>query len=165
MVRLHGEKPFDEEEYERVGGVFVPVNGGREVGCEERCAPDDLVEDSLEDHGVPGTPDDLPYDYGVETAEPADLELLSIDNPNVGFGYLGRTGPADEDAEEPTLGRPDERELWRRQRGLIQESGDEAARWGGLEASDLRRVEDAIGDDAAEVLPESPEGESATGAS
>jgi len=165
MARLHGERPFEEEVYERIGGVFVPVNGGREVGCDDRCAPDDLVEDSLDDHGVPGTQDDLPYDYGVESAEAADIEVLSIEHASAGFGDVGRTGAPEDAVEEPLLGGPEERELWRRQRGLIQESGDEKARWSGLEDADLKRVGEAIGEDAGEVLPDAPEGESATGVS
>ena len=166
MVRLHGERPFDEEEYERVGGVFVPVNGGHEVGCEDdKCAPDDLVEDPLNDDGVPGTPDDLPYDYGVEVPVAADQQVLSFEHRHAGFGGLGRTGSADDLATEPPLGAGDERDLWNRQRGLVQESGDEAARWGGLEDDDLPAIEDAMGDDAGETLPDAPEGESATGAS
>lgn len=166
MARLHGERSFEEEPYERIGGVFVPVNGGHEVGAEdERHAPDELVEDDLEDDGVPGTEDDLPYDYGVETAAAADQEILLLDNPRAGYGDVGRTGAPADLTEEPPLSGPDERELWHKQRGLIQESGDEAARWGGLEGDDLARVEEAIGSDAGEVLPDAPEGESATGAS
>ena len=166
MARMHGEKPFDEAEYERQGGVLVPVNGGHEVSCEdEQCAPDEVVEDPLNDDGVPGTPDDLPYDYGVETSEAADTQVLSPGHRNAGLGGLGATGADEDVTEEPPLGGPDERELWHKQRGLMQESEDEAARWGGLEDDDLSKVEEAIGEDAGEVLPEAPEGESATGAS
>jgi hypothetical protein len=166
MVRLHGERPFDESEYERQGGVLVPVNGGHEVGCEDdQCAPDELVEDPLNDDGVPGTRDDLPYDYGVEVPDAVDQQVLSPDRRNAGFGGNGYTGAPDDPTEEPPLGGPDERELWHKQRGLIQESEDEAARWGGLSEDDLPRVEEAIGEDAGEVLPDAPEGESATGVS
>lgn len=92
MVHLHGERPFDEEQYERQGGVFVPVNGGHEVGCEDdACAPDELVEDTLSDHGVPGTPDDLPYDYGAENAPAADQQVLNPEHRHAGFGPLGET--------------------------------------------------------------------------
>jgi hypothetical protein len=165
MVRLHGERPFDEEEYERQGGVFVPVNGGHEVGCEDKaCAPDELVEDTLNDDGVPGTPDDLPYDYGVEVPDAVDQQVLSPEHRHSGYAGMGKTGAPDDDSESP-LGAVDERDLWHRQRGLVQESGDEAAKWGGLEGDDLKRIEDAIGDDAGEVLPDAPEGASATGAS
>jgi hypothetical protein len=166
MVRLHGERPFEEEAYERVGGVFVPVNGGHEVGCEDdQCAPDELVEDPLNDDGVPGTPDDLPYDYGVEVPDAADQQVLSPEHRHAGFGGLGRTGSLDDVTQEAPLGAVDERELWNRQRGLIEESGDEAARWGGLAEDHLPRVEAAVGEDAGEVLPDAPEGESATSVS
>jgi hypothetical protein len=166
MPKMHGERPFDEEEYERQGGVLVPVNGGHEVGCEDAlCAPDEVVEDPLNDDGVPGTPDDLPYDYGVEVPEAIDMQVLSPENRHAGLGGIGHTGAPEDVTEESPLGAVDERELWHKQRGLIDESGDEAARWGALPENELPRIEDAIGDDAAEVLPDSPEGESATGAS
>jgi len=166
MVHMHGERPIEEKELVRQGGVFVPVDNGHEVGCtDDQCAPDELVEDPLNDDGVPGTPDDLPYDFGVEVPAAVDQQLLSPEHPHAGFGRLGRTGSDEDVSVEPPLGAVDERELWNKQRGLIQESGDEAARWGGLEGDDLKRVEDASGDDAAEVLPDAPEGESATGAS
>jgi hypothetical protein len=92
MARMHGARPFEEEEYERQGGVFAPVNGGHEVGCQDdRCAPDELPEDPLSDHGVPGTPDDLPYDYGTETAPAADQQVLSPERRHAGSGQLGET--------------------------------------------------------------------------
>jgi hypothetical protein len=166
MTRLHGERPFEEEQYERQGGVLVPVNGGHEVGCQDDlCAPDELVEDPLNDDGVPGTPDDLPYDYGVEVPNATDQQVLSPEHRHAGFGGLGATGAPADPSQEPPLGAADERDLWNRQRGLIQESGDEAARWGALSEESLPRVEDAVGDDAGEVLPDAPEGESATGSS
>jgi hypothetical protein len=164
MVRDHGE-PFGDEEYVREGGVLVPVHSGHEVRHEdETIAPDDVVEDLIADDGVPGTPDDLPYDYGVENAQPVDQMIPGRERRASAFGPVGHTG-ADDDAEEPPLGAPDERELWRKQKTLISESRDEAHRYAGLEDSDLARIEDAEGDDAAEVLAESPEGESATGSS
>jgi hypothetical protein len=162
---MHGARPFEEEQYQREGGVFVPVNGGHEVGCDETsCAVDDLVEDPLNDDGIPGTPDDLPYDYGVELPDAADQQVLSAEHRHSGYGNMGSTGAPDDDTTESPLGSVDERELWRHQRGLISESDDEAARWEGLAESDLPRVADAIGDDAAEVLPDAPGGSSATGA-
>jgi len=163
MVRTHGDQPFGDEEYTREGGVLVPVNTGHEVRHEDdTIAPDEVVEDDIADDGVPGTQDDLPYDYGVEIAQPVDQMMLSRDRRGSGFGGLGRTG-SDKGADETPLGAPDERELWRKQKPLIAESGDEAARYAGLEDSDIARVERAVGDEAAETLPESPEGESATG--
>jgi len=166
MPHMHGQKPLDEEEYVREGGVFVPANSGHEVGCtDDLCAPDELVEDPINDDGVPGTVDDLPYDFGVEVPAAVDQQFKSPEHPHSGFSGMGHTGYDEDVTSESPLGTPDERELWHKQRGLIQESGDEAARWGGLEDDDLRRVEDAIGEDAGEVLPDAPEGESATGVS
>jgi hypothetical protein len=162
---MHGARPFDEEQYQRQGGVFVPVNGGHEVGCQDdQCAVDELVEDPLNDDGVPGTPDDLPYDYGVEVPDAVDQQVLSPEHRHTGYGDLGHTGAPDDASTESPLGAVDERELWHRQRGLVDESGDEAARWGGLPEDELPRIEDAIGEDAGEVLPDAPEGGSATGA-
>jgi hypothetical protein len=165
VARMHGARPFDEEQYQRQGGVFVPVNGGHEVGCQDdQCPVDELVEDPLNDDGVPGTPDDLPYDYGVEVPDAVDQQVLSPEHRHAGFGDLGHTGAPDDLSTESPLGAADERDLWNRQRGLNDESVDEAARWGGLPEDELPRIEDAIGEDAGEVLPDAPEGESATGA-
>lgn len=164
MVRMHQSHPSEEEPLRREGGVFVSREGGHEVGCDdESCAPDEFVEDSLNDEGVPGTPDDLPYDYGVETEPANDQMLTSPDHRNSGFGAMGHTG-SDDDADEPPLGAVDERELQHRQRGLTSEAGDEEHRYAGLEDDDIARIEAAVGDDAGETLSEAPEGESATGA-
>ncbi len=163
MVRMHNDHPSEEEPLKREGGVFVSREGGHEVGCDdETCAPDEFVEDPLNDDGVPGTPDDLPYDYGVEVPPAADQMLTSPDHRNAGFGAMGRT-EADDDADEPPLGAVDERELQHRQRGLISEAADEEHRYAGLEGDDIARIEAAVGEDAGEVLPETADGESATG--
>lgn len=168
MVRRNDDGSLKDEELVREGGVFVSADGGHEVGCQDgTCAPDEWVEDPGTGDGVPGTSDDLPYDFGVETARPVDQLVAAPDrrNPRVsGLGALGETG-ADKDGDEPPLGGPEERELWHKQRALIQESGDESARYRGLRDDDIARVEAASGEDAAEVLPDAPEGESATGAS
>ena len=72
---------FEDDELVREGGVFVSRNGGHEVGCaDDECAPDDYVEDPVNDEGVPGTVDDLPYDYGIETPRAADETLESFDH-------------------------------------------------------------------------------------
>jgi hypothetical protein len=72
-MRMHSDGSFDDEELVREGGVFVSRNGGREVGPEDADrAPGDYVEDPSADDGVPGTRDDLPYDYGVEISPAAD---------------------------------------------------------------------------------------------
>lgn len=162
MTRSNGDLSPGDDDLVRQGGVFVPRNGGREVGpASEEWAPDEVVEDPINDDGVPGTVDDLPYDYGVEVASAADQMVEPPERRNKGAS-IGRTG-YDEDGEEPPLGRPEERELWRKQRGLIDESGDEALRYRGLLDERIPAVESAVGEDAGEVLPEAPEGESATG--
>jgi hypothetical protein len=45
----------------------------------------------LSDHGVPGTPDDLPYDYGVDVPPAADQQILSPERRHAGSGPLGET--------------------------------------------------------------------------
>jgi len=163
MPHTRDEGPYGDEEYVRIGGVLVPVNNGHEVRHEDgTIAPDDIVEDLIADDGVPGTPDDVPYGYGVEVALPADQMILSLERGATGLGSVGRTG-SEPDRDEPPLGAPDERELWRRQKSLIEESADEAARYAGIPESEVPRIEAAIGEDAAETLPETPGGESATG--
>jgi hypothetical protein len=165
MAPKDGDLSFDEEDLVRDGGVFVSRHSnGHEVGAEaEERTPGDWVEDPYTNDGVPGTSDDLPYDYGVENAQPADQQVLSPDRRISGFGHLGETGGADPDTEEQPLGKPEERELWRRQRALIQESEAEETHFPAAADADVRRMEDAVGEDAAEPLSETPEGTSATG--
>lgn len=167
MAPKNGDLSFDEEDLVREGGVFVSSHSnGHEVGAQaEERAPEDWAEDPFASDGVPGTRDDLPYDYGVESAAPADQQVLSPDRRISGFGRLGETGGADRDVDEQPLGRPEERELWRRQRPLIQESQAEETHFPDATAAQVRRMEDAVGEDAAEPLSEAPEGTSATGSS
>ncbi len=162
MVRIHNDGSLEDEELVREGGVFVSRNGGHEVNADESRAADDYIEDPGTGDGVPGTIDDLPYDFGLETATAAD-QLLESSGRGRGIGSkVGRTG-ADNDAEPAPLGGPEERELWKKQRGLIQESADEERRYAGLSDDLVARVDAASGEDAADVLPDAPEGKSATG--
>jgi hypothetical protein len=72
-MRMHSDGSYDDEELVREGGVFVSRGGGREVGPEkDERPPGDFIEDPDADDGVPGTRDDLPYDYGVEVPEAVD---------------------------------------------------------------------------------------------
>jgi len=164
----------DDEWLKQEEGVLVPAEAGHRVGCdedEEPCAPDDMVEDPVNDLGVPGTQDDLPYDFGAEVPPAADQQLeliedLSREGEDSDLEPeeedLGVTGaPADGDG--PPLGRPEERELWGKQRALIQEDEREGRRLDGIPESDIPDVERAMGDDAADPLPGSPGGTSATG--
>lgn len=161
MVRTNDDGSIEEEELVREGGVFVSRSGGREADSNESRAADDYVEDPGTGDGVPGTVDDLPYDFGLENSTAAD-QLLGSSSRSRG-SRVGRTG-ADNDGEPAMLGGPEERELWKKQRALIQESGDEAARYAGLSDELGARADAASGEDAADVLPDSPEGKSATGA-
>lgn len=163
MARIHDDGSLEDEELVREGGVFVSRNGGHEAQSDEARLADDYVEDPGTGDGVPGTVDDLPYDFGLENATAADQLLESSGRGRGLAGGLGRTG-ADDDSEPPALGGPEERELWKKQRGLIQESSDEAARYAGMSDEQIARLDAASGEDAGEVLPDSPEGKSATGA-
>lgn len=164
MVRIHDDGSLDDEELVREGGVFVSRNGGHEVHEDEMRASDDYIEDPGTGDGVPGTVDDLPYDFGLENANAAD-QLLESSGRGHGVGSkVGHTG-ADDDSEPPELGGPEERELWKKQRGLIQEASEHEAHYAGLDEDRIAAVDAALGEDAAEVLPDSPEGKSATGAS
>jgi hypothetical protein len=162
MVRIHDDGSLEEEELVREGGVFVSRSGGREAHSDESRAADDYIEDPGTGDGIPGTVDDLPYDFGLEQSTAADQLLASSMRGRGVRSSVGRTG-ADNDAEPPPLGGPEERELWKKQRGLIQESGDEVARYKGLSDEQIKRLDASTGEDAAEVLPDSPEGKSATG--
>lgn len=163
MVRIHDDGSLEEEELVREGGVFVSRNGGHEVHSDEDRLADDYIEDPGTGDGIPGTVDDLPYDFGIENAAAAD-QLLESSGRGRGVGSrVGHTG-ADDDSEPAPLGGPEERELWKKQRGLIQESADEKARYEGMGDELIARLDSASGEDAAEALPDAPEGKSATGA-
>ena len=164
MVRIHDDGSVEEEALVREGGVFMSRNGGREIDADEARAADDYVEDPGSGDAVPGTVDDLPYDYGVENARPADEMLNSPGTGRGAAGGIGYTG-ADDDREPPELGRPEERELWSKQRGLLGESEDEPARYAGLSDEQIARLDESSGEDAADVLPDAPNGKSATGGS
>ena len=162
MVRLHNDGSLEDEELVREGGVFVSRNGGREIEGDAGAA-DDFIEDQGTGDGVPGTVDDLPYDFGLETAVAADAILASEDTGEAVRAGVGATR-ADDDSEPTELGDPEERELWSQQRGLLEESADEDARYAGLSDDEIARFEAASGEDAAEDLPDAPGGTSATGA-
>jgi len=99
MVRRHDDGSLEDEELVREGGVFVSRNGGHEVGCtDDTCAPDEWVEDLGTGEGVPGTVDDMPYDYGVETARPADQLITGTDR---GSAATGGTRGTRETAADP----------------------------------------------------------------
>jgi hypothetical protein len=163
MVRRNGDGSLEDDELVREGGVFVSRGGGHEADEDQARPADDYVEDPGTGDGVPGTVDDLPYDYGIENSVAADQLVGSSDSRRTGFAGVGETG-ADNDAEPAPLGGPEERELWRAQRSLIEESADESARYIGLSDEEAAALDAASGEDAADVLPDVPGGTSATGA-
>ncbi len=153
-MRMHTDGSYDDEDLVREGGVFVSRTGGREVGPSgEDKAPSDYVEDRDADDGVPGTRDDLPYDFGVETSEAADHLVDGPDNVNAGFGGMGTTG-SNVDRPESPLGAADERELWNKQLSLIEESDAEEAHLIGLDDAEVLRITDAETEGAEDPLPD-----------
>lgn len=162
MTTKDGDTWFEDDDLAREEGILVSRAGGHEVGCEDQCAPDENVEDPINDEGVPGTVDDLPYDFGVETARAADETLDSIEHPAVTSWGVGLTGHADS-GEETELGGPEQRELWRIQRPLIEEADAEERHYAGLPEEELPEIAEASAEDASEVLPDAPDGTSATG--
>lgn len=164
MVHVHRDGTFDEDEqFDREGGVFVGHRSGtRDVGPDEPDIPNDYPEDPASEEHVPGTVDDLNYDYGIQLPKPTDELLSSSGQTSAAATGVGRTG-ADDDREPAELGREDQRELWRRQRALNEESEEDSVPWDDVGEDLAERFEETSGEDAAEVNPENPEGESATG--
>jgi len=156
---------FADDELVHEEGILVAASGGHTAGCDEdECAPDETVEDAINEPGVSGTVDDLPYDFGVEPAQAADETFESLEGPPLKAWRVGATGPADDDVEPGDLGRPEERELWSKQRHLIEESEANEREYGHLPEEKIPEIVAASGEDAEEVLPQSPDGASATGA-
>ncbi len=158
----------EDEAFVREGGVFAPKSGGRDVGCESdelTCPTDDVLEDPVNDEHLPGTVDDAAFDYGTIDPAPTDQRLGTIETgPVVGMRDPGMTG-YDEDVQESPLGAVDERDLWKRQKGLIDEDEAQPYTLSGFSDEEVEGVERALGEDAAGPLVDSPEGTSATGSS
>ena len=141
-----------------IAGVSAELGLGT-IGTSERCAhrisgttdqkvddmsPDDYTSDpSKSAFGIPGTPDDVPGEYGQVLAD-------SDDKPS----------PA---SAVSVSEREDEHDLWRRQQALIEEDEHEGLKLQGFDAETIPEILDAMGDDAAEPLEDSPNGTSATG--
>ncbi|MDP2233403.1 MAG: hypothetical protein Q8K89_07190 [Actinomycetota bacterium] len=146
---------FEDNELEREAGVLASADGGHKTGCaEDECAPDETVEDPINEPGVPGTVDDLPYDYGVETAQAADETLDSLDGPPARAWRVGAPGPA-EQGEPSTLGRPEERELWQKQQPLIEEGAINERAYADLNEEDVPEILEASGEIASCATPAS----------
>lgn len=158
---LGEERREAEERLERTEGVLAEPGSGRLVGSDpmaDAFAPDDYSADPYSaSHVGPGTVDDLPLDYGQELPDPADQHLIPDHSP-LRKGVTRECDVAREDS-----GMADEEELWAAQRALVEEDDHSGLRLEGLDDSRVGAVLDAMGDDAAEPLPDAPEGKSATG--
>ena len=108
---------------------------------------------------VPGMADDPDPDLGED--KPTE-EVLYREKDAVG-GAAEPPGPAAAAQDEPEPGTRDERELWRAQQALIDEDDKSGIRLEGFPEDAVPAVLNALGDDAAETLPDSPNGTSATG--
>ena len=104
---------------------------------------------------VPSIADDPDVSFGED--QPADGVLYSDPEPG------GPVPPTVVPQDEPEPGTRDERELWRAQQDLIDEDDKMGLKLEGFSEEGVPAVLDALGDDAAEVLPDSPNGTSATG--
>lgn len=136
----------EDMDLRREGGLFVQVTDNGPEACgdaDDGCATDD--DPGSEATHPPGTVDDLPYSLGQQEPEPADFHVGSS---------------VQDDSGGPVSGEPGE--IMAAQHGLIsidEQSGDVQ----GLSASEREEIAEALGDDAADPLPNHPGGTSATG--
>jgi len=154
------QRPFDEK-LDRESGVFVEPDA-REVGCGpngEPCPPDDFAEDPYSSHAeaVPGTVDDVPLTFGVQLPKANDEHLVADARSH----QSGSPAPAEE--HEHPEGTADERDLWRQQKALVDEDEASGVDLSGFSDAQVAEIMNAMGDDAADALPDAPGGVSATG--
>ena len=154
-----GRDPLDEP-LVREGGVFIEPDQ-HEVSCDteqEPCAPDDYAADDDEpgEMSIPGTVDDIPLDFGLEFSPASDAHLV-LEGPTSESERLRSS------LDEPA--RDDEGELWGAQKALIGEDESSGLDLQGFPEERIPEILEAMGDDAAEALPDYPDGTSATGES
>jgi hypothetical protein len=153
------QRQFDER-LDREGGVFAESDA-KEVACDseaEPCAPDDYANDSeARENGVPGTVDDAPLSFGLDSSAAADQHVV----------LEGATKPAGDSKEAADtaddLGSTDEKELWAEQQTLVEEDDIGGLKLKGFPEEEIPEILDAMGDDAADPLQDFPNGTSATG--
>lgn len=154
------EERLVESKLDREEGVFIendahPVICSEEVG--DACPGDDYPEDPDKTQEFPGTVDDIGYTYGVELPNPADDDISVMAKSR-------RSGkPAPDEERETEIGKRDEHELWAAQRQLIEEDERTGVNVEDFPEDRVQEIAEAMGDDAAEPLTESPNGTSATG--
>jgi hypothetical protein len=154
-----GQRPFDEKLDRESGALIEP--DGHEVVCdpdEAACAPGDYAADpGQREAGVPGTVDDVPPSFGIETQSPDD-EHLVLEGATKPEGSSREKVEAGED-----VGTADEKELWGEQKALLEEDEKEALKLDGFPEEEIPLILEAMGDDAADPLQDFPSGTSATG--
>lgn len=69
----------------------------------------------------------------------------------------------DDEDQDANLGEARDPELWSKQVPLIEEDVDDGLKLDDFSDEDIPRIIDAMGDETADQLPESPNGVSATG--
>lgn len=153
------QRPFDEK-LDRESGIFLEPDA-REVGCDtsaEACAPDDYVNDAgARETGVPGTEDDVPPTFGLETPLAADQHIV-LEGATKTQGETLEPVDAAEDQ-----GTADEKELWAEQLALLEEDVAGGLNLRGFPDEEVPDILEAMGDDAADPLQDFPNGTSATG--
>lgn len=161
--RVDNEPVYKEE------GVFVEPADGRTLECdetEEACAPDDNAPPGeVADYPTPGTPDDIPEDYGIETPPAADqmLHIERVGEDYAGFGDMGESGIDSTGDQPPEPGRAEAEELKLRSRALQDEYEHDLGVFTPLSEEERDRLEEAYGGNAADVIPDDADGTSATG--
>jgi hypothetical protein len=113
-------------------------------------SPDDYTSDPDQtSSGVPGTVDDVPADYGEDLSVESDAAAAKP--------------PVVDTTEESEAGGGNESELWGHQKALIEEDEKEGLKLESFPAEEIPDILEAMGDDAADSLVDSPNGTSATG--
>lgn len=154
------EQHIFDEKLEREGGVFLePQHSQRDCNNPDDagCAPDEYPNDPYTVDNRPGTPDDVTYSFGLELPNAADLHVV----PEGGVHQAGQAAPDEERELDP--GERDERDMWRRQRSLIEEDETGIRLPDGMTEDDGRRIMGAMGDDQGDEAPEDVADVSATG--
>ncbi len=113
-------------------------------------SPDDYTSDPDPTRsGMPGTVDDVPADFGEDLSVTTDETAAAP--------------PKADAADGSQVGGGDEGELWGHQKALIEEDEKEGLRLESFPAEEIPDILEAMGDDAADSLVDSPNGTSATG--
>ena len=153
------QRPTDEH-LDRESGVLIEPDG-REVVCEPdevACAPDDYANDpDARENGIPGTVDDAPLTFGIETPTAADSHTV-LEGATKSAGESEEFSKGAED-----VGKADEGELWDKQAALVEEDEIGGLNLKGFREDEIPVILEAMGDDAADPLQDYPNGHSATG--